>query len=186
MSEWKPGPDPFPATEIQKITEFEYLDELKFVRHAKAHHDVTPASLWQLSADFRAKMKVHLPNGKTDEVKIKAPRGMYTDLASVPDILQSFVGRVGPHLEASILHDYLYMAWTDFRGKARRIDWNFADAVLLAGMKVSKVRRRKAALIYAAVHSAIGWRVFKKKSYKLKDRMELWLPDLKASHGRNG
>ena len=53
MATWNPGPDPFPAGKIKDITDFEYLDELKFVRHAKVHVKKNPESLWQLSANFR-------------------------------------------------------------------------------------------------------------------------------------
>jgi hypothetical protein len=181
---WNPGPDPFPTGEIRKIRDFEYLDELKLVRHAKVHVKKPPESLWQLSANFRARMTVYPKQGTPYPVTIKAPRGLYTDLASVPELLWSLIGPVGPHLEASIIHDYLYMAWTDFRATARESDWDFADDVFLAGMRVSKVRKRP--LIYAAVHSPIGWGVFKKKSYTLKERMDQWLPQLGAGHGRDG
>ena len=181
---WNPGPDPFPASDTKKITGFKYLDELKFVRHAKVHVDKTPRSLWQLSANFRVRMTVHLKNGNTYPLTIKAPRGLYTDLASVPEPLWGLVGPIGEHLEASIVHDYLYMAWTDFRNKALTRDWDFADLVFLAGMKVSKVKKRQ--LIYNVVHSPIGWTVFRKKPYTLKARMNQWLPQLAAGHGRNG
>ena len=182
MANWNPGPNPFPASEIDDITDFEYLDELKFMRHAKVHVNKTPKSLWQLSANFRARMTVHPEEGDPYSLTIKAPRGLYTDLSSVPDLLWSIIGPIGPHLEASIIHDYLYMAWTDFRSKAERQDWDFADKVFREGLKVSNVRRRR--LIYMAVHNEIGWRVFKKKRYTLKERMEEWLPHLAAGHGR--
>lgn len=184
MATWNPGPDPFPAGEIRRISEFKYLDELKFVRHARVHVRKTPESLWQLAADFRVRMTVHMKAGGTKTVTIKAPRGLYTDLASVPKVLWSFVGPIGTHLEASIVHDYLYMAWTDYRSSALRQDWNFADKVFLAGMTVSKVQKRR--LIYTMVHSDIGWAVFKKKTYTLQERMQEWLPHLAASHGRDG
>lgn len=184
MATWNPGPDPYPAGKIDKITDFAYLDELKFVRHAKVHVDKTPRSLWQLSANFRVSMTVHPKAGDPYPLTIKAPRGLYTDLASVPDALWSIVGPIGRHLEAAIVHDYLYMAWTDFRARAVPRDWDFADEVLRAGMKVSKVGKRK--LIYAVVHSPIGWAVFRKKPYTLKERMEDWLPHLAAGHGRDG
>lgn len=184
MANWNPGPDPFPSGEVRRISGFEYLDELKFVRHARVHVRKTPESLWQLSADFRARMTLHLKSGAPRNVTIRAPRGLYTDLSSVPKLLWSFVGPIGPHLEASIIHDYLYMAWTDFRNSARKQDWDFADRVFLAGLRESKVPKRN--LIYSLVHSDIGWSVFRKKSYTLKQRMEEWLPHLGAGHGRDG
>lgn len=110
----------------------------------------------------------------------KAPRGLHTDLASVPKALWWVVGPIGSHLEASVIHDYLYMAWTDFREEAQRQDWDFADTVFLAGMKVSMVCKRR--LIHAVVRSPIGWAAFRKKPYTLKERMEDWLPQLAADH----
>lgn len=184
MATWNPGSNPFPAGKIDKITKFQYLDELKFIRHAKVHVHKTPKSLWQLSANFRVRMVVHPKNDNSYPLTIKAPRGLYTDLASVPDVLWSIVGPIGGHLEASVVHDYLYMAWTDFRPKAKRCDWDFANAVLKAGMKASKAPKRR--LIYTVVCSPIGWRVFRKKPYTLKERMEDWLPHLAAGHGREG
>ena len=142
------------------------------------HVDKTPRSLWQLSARFRASITVYPKAGAAYELTIEAPSGLHTD----PKALWSVVGPIGRHLEASIIHDYLYMAWTDFRDKAVKRDRDFADTVFLAGMKVSKVRRRW--LIYAVVHSPIGWAVFRKKPYTLKERIDDWLPHLAAGHGR--
>ena len=102
----------------------------------------------------------------------------------MPQIFHAIVGPIGPHLEASIIHDYLYMAWTDYRTGARRDDWRFADRVFYAGMTKSDVRKRD--IIYAAVHSDFtGWPVFRKKSYTLRARMDEWLPLLDAGHGRS-
>ena len=49
--------------------------------------------------------------GKPRKLCLTVPRGTLTDLATVPRPFRLFVGRVGPHLEASIIHDYLYIAW---------------------------------------------------------------------------
>ena len=87
MAAWKPGRDPFPVTAIAKITDLEYLDELKFVRHARVHVKKTPQSLLQLSADFGARMTAHPKGGDPYPLTITAPRGLYTDLASVPKAL---------------------------------------------------------------------------------------------------
>ena len=186
MAPWNPGRNPFPHQPITRITGFEYLDELKFVRHATVHVDKQPKSLWQLSADFRVRLIVHPAGGEPYPTTIRAPRGLYTDLASVPKAFWWLVGPIGRHLEASIVHDYLYMAWTDFREKATRQDWTFADDVFLAGMKASRVSKNKRETIIKAVHSPIGWRVFRKKSYTLSQRMEEWLPQLARTHSREG
>ena len=183
MVTWNPGSDPFPDGDIRRITDFQYLDELKFVRHAQAHVKKPPLSLWQLSANFRAHMRVHPKNGDAYSLTIRAPRGLVTDLASVPKQLWAIVGPIGTHLEASIIHDYLYMAWTDFRGTAVKRDWDFADEVFGTGLKASRVRKRK--LIHFAVRT-FGWPVFKNKPDTLKKRMGVWLPMLAQGHGRGG
>ena len=183
MATWNPGPNPFPNSEILEITRFEYLDELKFVRHARVHIDKVPKSRWQLSADFRVRMKLHPENAKPYLARLRIPRGLVTDLASVPETLWSIVGPIGDHLEACIVHDYLYMAWTDFRTKPIRRDWDFADTVLKAGMESSSVGTLDQTLIYTAVRS-VGWSTFRKRRYTLEERMAEWLPLLKK-HSRS-
>jgi Protein of unknown function (DUF1353) len=181
MANWNPGPNPFPAGKIKKISHFEYLDELRFLYHAKIHVKKVPKTHWQLTADFRVRMTLHPSEGSPAALTITVPRGMHTDLASVPESLWSIVGPIGPHLEASIVHDYLYMAWTDFHGKARQDDWDFADEVFLAGMKASKVPKRN--IIYSAVRF-FGWPIFKSKNQTLAERMDEWLAALDSGHGR--
>ncbi len=176
--------NPFPPTKIARITHFKYLDELKFVRHAQVHVKKPPKSLWQLSANFSVRMRGHPKQGSAYSLTITAPRGLYTDLSSVPEALWSIVGPIGLHLEASIVHDYLYMAWTDFRNVAVRRDWDFADAVFLEGMRVSKVPLIERTLVHAAVRTPIGWKVFSTKKYSLSQRMKQWLPQLAPGHGR--
>ena len=44
------------------------------------------------------------------ERRIVVPGGMLTDLSSVPTLARTIVSQVGPHLEASIVHDFLYVA----------------------------------------------------------------------------
>jgi len=145
-----------------RITDLEYLDKLRFLRHGPGH--------WQLLSDFRVKILVDgVPRTLT------APRGMMTDLASVPKILWSIAGPLGKHLEAAIIHDYLYMEWTDRYGRATRKDWNFADDVFRAGMKASGVGWLRRNLMYSAVHSSIGWKTFKTKPRTFSNRMKEWL-----------
>lgn len=84
MVGWNPGRDPFPTKDVTAIREFRFLDELKFVRHAEVHLDKVPRSLWQLAGDFRASMIVSMVDGTERTMTIKAPKGLFTDLASVP------------------------------------------------------------------------------------------------------
>lgn len=179
---WEPGPDSFPDGDIDKITDFAYLDELHFVRHAKAPPE-TSESLWQLARDFRVSCTVHPAEGDPYPVTLTAPQGMYTDLASVPKAVWNIVGPIGKHLEASIIHDYLFMAWTDYRDKAMDRDWDFANKVFQAGMKVSGVSGFRRTLIHIALR-LVGWSVFRKKPYTFEARMNGWLPNLDAGHQR--
>ena len=61
-----------------------------------------------------------------------------------------FVGRVGPHLEASIIHDYLYIAWQVKNVDATEERRRFADDLMLAAMKAAGMGC-KADIIYRAI-----------------------------------
>lgn len=50
----------------------------------------------------------------------RATENLLTDLSSVPWTGWSLVSRVGPHLEASIVRDWLYIAWQRQRKEPRR------------------------------------------------------------------
>ena len=49
---------------------------------------------------------------------------------------------------------------------------------------MSGVNLLQRSLIYIAVHSCIGWGVFRAKPYSLKQRMDGWLPHLDPGHDR--
>ncbi len=83
---------------------------------------------------------------------IQVPRGLITDLTSVPPLGRIFVSRVGPWLEAALLHDYLYIAWQDVPGRgAREADRRFADELFLVAMEHSAVAKWRRMLIYWSV-----------------------------------
>ena len=84
--------------------------------------------------------------------QIVVPRGLVTDLTSVPVIFRIFVGRVGPWLEAAILHDYLYVAWQDVPGRGPRDrDRLFADRLMLVAMEEAGVGPLRRLAIYLFV-----------------------------------
>jgi hypothetical protein len=96
--------------------------------------------------------------------RIVIPPGLITDLASVPRFAQSFVGKVGPHLEASIVHDFGYIAWQSMPYKqADNGDRFFIDNVFLAAMKSAGVSFVTRNTIYQAV------RMFGSSTYKTRD-----------------
>jgi hypothetical protein len=99
--------------------------------------------------------------GQVNRRTIKVPKGMLTDLSSSPRAAWALVAPVGPHLEASIVHDFLYIAWQDLDMEARSNDWEFADNIMRAGMVEAGVDRSQIAMIYAALRG-FGWPVYKK------------------------
>ncbi|WP_224813522.1 DUF1353 domain-containing protein [Hasllibacter sp. MH4015] len=93
---------------------------------------------------------------------ITVPQGMITDLTSVPRPLRWVAGRVGPWLEAAIVHDYLYIAWQDFGDRAPQgRDRQFADLVMLEMMDWARVGVLRW-LIFAAVR-AFGGASFRRR-----------------------
>ena len=83
---------------------------------------------------------------------IEVPEGLITDLTSVPRLLRWIIGRVGPWLEAAIVHDYLYIAWQDIPGKRpTEQDRRFADDIMFAAMSEAAVKPILSRAIYWAV-----------------------------------
>lgn len=96
--------------------------------------------------------------------EVTVPEGMVTDLASVPWLARIFVGRVGPHVEAAIVHDFLYIAWQDMADHgARPEDRKFADRLMRAAMAAADVGVLKRWLIYITV------RIFGGGAYARRD-----------------
>jgi hypothetical protein len=150
--------NPYPdAYDGAPITEFRYETPLSLwrpigtVQNRRGKEDAE----YFVDADYHVTFKV---GGAPASVTV--PRGMLTDLASVPRLLRWAVSQVGPHLEASIVHDFLYLAWQDMPGRgARRADHEFADAVLVAGLKEAEVGWFEEWLMERAVKN-FGWPVY--------------------------
>ncbi len=125
-------PNPYPDQPPAQIANFSYETPLHLCRCKKA---------LQLNAGEDADYVVSQPytvkfmlDGVTHEITV--PEGMLTDLSSVPWFARWLIGRVGPHLEASIVHDFLYIAWQDLEGyNAREQDREFADRLLYVAIK---------------------------------------------------
>lgn len=111
-----------------------------------------------VGADYEVSFKI---KGQVSRRTITVPKGMLTDLASVPRAAWALVAPVGPHLEASIVHDFLYIAWQDLGMEPRSNDWEFADNVMKAGMIEAGVEKSQIVMIYAALRG-FGWPVYKK------------------------
>jgi hypothetical protein len=156
--------NPYPDQPWKRISDFVYEVPLRLYRHDKAitmggADEEGKDALYLVEAPYTVSFLV---DGVRQTVTV--PAGMVTDLASVPWFARWLVGRVGPHLEASIVHDFLYIAWQDLdRRGARKEDWKFADHVLRAGMRKVDLRLGgfRRTLIFLAVHSWFGWSVYK-------------------------
>ena len=96
---------------------------------------------------------------------LTVPAGFLTDLASVPRIFRAYFGRVGPHLEAAIVHDFLCSAWELLDGyEATDRDWLFANAVMCAGLKAAGLNRFDVFLFRRAIGSRYARRRFKRRA----------------------
>ncbi len=142
--------DPYPAPETP-IAALRYDTALVLVRLKDA-----PKMRGGEDADYLTgrPYAVSWHSGDENWRQIIVPRGFITDLTSVPRLLRVLAGRVGPWLEAAIVHDYLYIAWQDVPGKTpSRADRRFADDLMLAAMKEAKVNR----FIAWGIHKAVSW-----------------------------
>lgn len=148
---------PYPNGPWQTVSNFRYVSPLHLYRARRAIRfgSVKRGADYVVAEPYRVLIDV---DGITKEIVV--PQGMLTDLASVPKFARSIAGRVGRHLEASIVHDFLYIAWQDLDGHgANKEDRKFADQVFNEGMKAAQSRVR--GLIFRAVR-LFGGGVFKK------------------------
>lgn len=79
---------------------------------------------------------------------VRVPAGYESDFASVPQIFQWAVPKIGRHSKPAVLHDYLCCMWK--RGLNTR---KFADKVFLEAMTVKEVNFFTKYLAYFAVRS---------------------------------
>ena len=137
---------PYPAPPTWKsISEFKYESDLKLTRHREGIPDRRREAQYVVAEAYTVSFNL---DGRRRTVTV--PKGMLTDLASVPRFLRFLVGRVGPHLEAAIVHDYQYIAWQVNKIPPTKHMRRFADALMLAAMNAAGLRCR-AWGIYCAV-----------------------------------
>ncbi len=137
---------PYPAPGWEYIGGFSHMDDLCIGRLKKRDPRLGPEQQYVVTKDYRVCVLL----GDDTTFVVKVPAGMVTDLSSAPRILRWYVGRVGPHLEATIIHDYLYVAWQK-KGLTPTDDMRrFADKLMLVAMLEAGMCC-KAFLIYWAV-----------------------------------
>ena len=153
-------PDPYPD-QWSKISDFHYNSRLELGRDPEALMiGESRESCYMTLANYTVDFLV-------DDLRcwLTVPAGMLTDLTSVPRIFRNVVGRVGPHLEAAIVHDYLYVAWQLLPlREARRNDWRFANQVMFAGLRAAKIGWVSRRLIRTALLAPyFSWSTFQRR-----------------------
>ena len=152
--------NPYPELGWKEITNFEYKSPLVLYRSIETvqYRGGKEDADYIVALPYTVSFKL---DGKTRSLTV--PKGMLTDLASVPSLARSIIGRVGPHLEAAIVHDFLYIAWQNLNDHgARKEDQKFADKLMDVAMEEAKVGRIKRNLIYGALWAA-GWIAYSRK-----------------------
>ena len=143
---------------LQSISFFQYDSDIQLVRLRKRLNCIPPEEQYIVAEDF----KISFDLG--DERKcVVVPRGTLTDLSSIPLPFRWLAGRVGPHLEATIVHDYLYIAWQVMnQEKPNPCYRDYADDLMFHAMWNAGMRF-KARALYCAVRLG-GQCIFKKRN----------------------
>ncbi len=145
---------PYPDVRVwQSITGFRYESHLKLMRLRDGLENIDREAQYIVAEDYKVSFKL---DGERRCITVQ--RGTLTDLASVPRMFRILVGRVGPHLEASIIHDYQYMVWQRMDLSPNERMRRFADELMLVAMNAASMGC-KARLIYWAVRM-FGCRAF--------------------------
>lgn len=161
-------PNPYPDRAWTTISGFKYRTPLYLMRGIEAVQNRDGED-----ADYLVGREYRVTFDRDGEAReIVVPRGMITDLSSVPRPTRPIIDRVGPHLEASILHDFLYVAWQSLTGReARSEDRRFADELFLIAMIEAGVGWLKRNAIYSAVRVG-GWSAYEGRN----EPRYVWLP----------
>ncbi|QFU07678.1 hypothetical protein PARPLA_01592 [Rhodobacteraceae bacterium THAF1] len=156
-----PIANPYPD-DWRALTDFCYLGPLSLIRPPALLLDrIGEDGDYVVNQDYDVALRID-----GDSRVITVPRGLITDLTSVPRPLRWFVGRVGPWLEAAIVHDWLYVAWQVTGRTPTARDRLFADDVMLLAMTsagIGPIQRR-------AIHLAVrlfGGRGFFAKNHPI-------------------
>ena len=152
----KPYPDAW-----EGIADFAYRSALMLTRPLNTVQSrLGPDADYVVGRDFEVDYRLECGEVR----RLVVPHGLITDLTSVPWPLRVFIGRVGPWLEAAILHDYLYIAWQDVPGLGPRPrDRLFADRLMLSAMEAAAVPWLERHAIYWTVR-LFGWPAYRRRN----------------------
>ena len=142
----------YPLEPVEVLV-FRYEDDLYLTRDIKAVKGRTGEDAnYVLAKDYEAEVTVKsLAGGQEYNIPIFIPERFLTDLSSVPRLGRWYVGRVGPHLEASIVHDWLYVAWQVEGRDPTQTMRDFADDVFWVAMKEARIGPGRRRVMYRAV-----------------------------------
>jgi hypothetical protein len=141
--------NPYPDTPVQ-VTGFTYSTALVLMRLTNAVQTRRGEDAsYVLAGDYQ----VAWTDGAGTSHDITVPRGMLTDLTSVPRGFRGIINRVGPWLEAAIVHDFLTIAWRTLDGDGSAERRKFADDIMFAAMDAANIGVRKW-LIYGGIRLA--------------------------------
>jgi len=88
--------------------------------------------------------------------KLTVPAEFATDLASIPSIVPKWIAqKVASHLEASVVHDYLYKH-KQYKKEFGSLDREFSDNIFLSAMEAAGVGWFKRRMMFRAVRM-FGW-----------------------------
>ena len=140
-----PSASPYPDPGWKCITGFWFKTDLCLARLQERDSRFGPEEQYLVAKEYV--VCVELDGSRI--LTIRVPRGMVTDLASVPRVFRWYVGRVGRHLEACIVHDWLYLAWQVLALTPTDDMRRFSDRTMLAGMLASGMGCKAYAIYWA-------------------------------------
>jgi len=147
-----PFSDPYPQAETP-VARLRYTEALWLVRlkdGAAVEREGHAGAEFILGRDYSVVWED--ADGATRRITV--PRGMLTDLASVPPLFRSLVSRTGPWVEAAVVHDFLTVAWRAMDGRGTVGRRRFADAIMAAAMDAAGVNRASRWIIHAGIRAA--------------------------------
>ena len=156
--------DPYPHRKWNRIWRFSYESDLHLLRLRRGLPGTRREAQYIVAKPYLVSFKLDDEGVRRN---ITVPKGMLTDLASVPRPLRWYAGRVGPHLEAAVVHDFLYVAWQDLgmlpTGSMRR----FADRIMLRQCwpRQCAARRMRSTALFAWVAAARS---------AIRNRVDMW------------
>ena len=163
--------NPYPKQKVT-IAKASYVQDLCFGRRKGANTERNAHSRYMVTQDYKVKYQL---KGEKDWHFVTVPAGMYTNLAMGPARAEGSWEKVGKHLEAAIVHDWLYCAWKIFpahdkdKGKQYPPDYykEFADDLLLCLLEAAKYNEEDRNEFYESVWKYGEYSFRKQKRYPI-------------------